>query len=398
MRMIAKLPAQDKHLWQTYARFRSLGPVIPLEMPSGVMVWAATSYASVREVLRGDDRLFAKNISKWKAYTEGRVPDDWVLMPFTRGEHMLMQDGAVHARLRRLVSSAFTPARVEGLEPFIEQLVDGLLDRLDTTADLVADLAERVPMAVIAELFGVPHDDRANLRRWTSILFSAAATPEQATTAGRDLTAYLQVLIESKRQRREDDLTSALVRAHEDGGHLSTQELVDSLQLMLVAGHETTIHLITNAVVALLTHPEQLAAVVEQDRWSDAIEETLRVHSPVAGAIFRYALEEVVVAGVTIPAGDAVYLCYSGAATDPAQYGEDARYFDIDRKNRNHLAFGHGPHFCLGAPLARLEARIVLRRLFERFPNMKLSVDPEDIPQTPSFIMNGPLHVPVSLR
>jgi 2-hydroxy-5-methyl-1-naphthoate 7-hydroxylase len=147
-----------------------------------------------------------------------------------------------------------------------------------------------------------------------------------------------------------------------------------------------------------LTHPEQRAAVVEQDRWSDAIEETLRVHSSVAGAIFRYALEEVVVAGVTIPAGDAVYLCYSGAATDPAQYGQDATYFDIDRKNRNHLAFGHGPHFCLGAPLARLEARVVLPRLFERFPHMMLSVDPDDIPHTPSFIMNGPLHVPVSLQ
>ena len=167
---------------------------------------------------------------------------------------------------------------------------------------------------------------------------------------------------------------------------------------MLIAGHETTLHLIGNAVVALLTHPEQLAAVVESDRWSDAIEETLRLHSPVAGAIFRYALQDVTVAGVRIGAGDAVYLCYNGAATDPATYGEDAAHFDIDRKNRSHLAFGHGPHFCLGAPLARLEARVALSRLFRRYPAMELTVDPDEVPYTPSFIVNGPLNVPVKLR
>jgi cytochrome P450 len=396
--MTVQLPAHDDHLWQTYARFRSLGPVIPLELPGGVMVWAATSHAAVREVLQGDDRLFAKHLSKWKASSDGLIPKDWVLMPLVRSEHMLMQDGAAHARLRRLVSTAFTSARVRSLEPFVERVVDDLMDHMDTTADLVPAFAEQVPMAVICELFGIPRDDRSNIRRWTSALFSATASPEQANTAGRDLIAYLHLLVESKRVSQDDDLTAALVRAHDDDGKLSSQELVDSLQLMLVAGHETTLHLIGNAVVALLTHPEQLVTVVKLDRWSDAIEETLRLHSPVAGAIFRYALQETIIAGVTIPAGDAVYLCYSGAATDSAAYGQDAARFDIDRKNRSHLAFGHGPHFCLGAPLARLEARIALSRLFERFPNMALAVDPDGVPYTPSFLVNGPLSVPVRLH
>lgn len=396
--MTVQLPAHDDYLWQTYARFRSVGPVIPLEMPGGVMVWAATSHAAVREVLQGEGRLFAKHLSKWKAFGDGLIPKDWVLMPLVRNEHMLMQDGAAHARLRRLVSTAFTPGRVQSLEPFVERVVDDLLDRMGTTTDLVPAFAEQVPMAVISELFGVPSDDRAGIRRWTSVLFSATASPEQANAAGRDLIAYLHLLVESKRGSRDDDLAAALVRAHDDEGRLSTQELVDSLHLMLVAGHETTLHLLSNAVVALLTHPDQLATVIDDGRWSDAIEETLRLHSPVAGAIFRYALQDVIIADVPIPAGDAVYLCLSGAATDPAAYGQDAARFDIDRRNRSHLAFGHGPHFCLGAPLARLEARIALSRLFERFPNMALAMDPDEVPYTPSFLVNGPLSVPVKLQ
>ncbi len=218
------------------------------------------------------------------------------------------------------------------------------------------------------------------------MLFSATATPEQAITAGRDLLTYLHLLVESKRVSPAGDLTSALVSAHDHEGQLSTQELVDSL------------HLISNAVIAFVTHPDQLAAVAEGERWSDAIEVTLRLHSPVVGAIFRYALHDVTIAGIEIPAGDAVYLCYNGAATDPAAYGEDATRFDIDRERRIHLAFGHGPHFCLGAPLARLEGRIALSKLFQRFPHMTLTVGPDEVPYTPSFLVNGPLRVPVKLH
>ena len=247
-----------------------------------------------------------------------------------------MQDGATHARLRRLVSIAFTPARVRELEPFIERVVDDLIDRMDTTADLVPAFAEQVPMAVICELFGVPHADRGSLR----LMDISALLGHRHTGAGhrgqpRPDSVSTPYWSDAKRRSEDNDLTTALVRAHDDDGHLSPQELVDSLHLMLVAGHETTLHLLGNAVVALLTHPEQLAAVVELDRWSDAIEETLRLHPPVAGALFRYALQDVIVAGVMIPAGDAVCLCYSGAATDPAAYGQDAAHFDIDRKNRS---------------------------------------------------------------
>ncbi|MGV9801375.1 cytochrome P450 family protein [Mycobacterium sp. NPDC003449] len=395
--MIEKLPATDERIIQTHARFRSLGPVIPLRLPGEVTVWAATSHAAVREVLQGDGRLFAKHLSKWRAYREGRIADDWALMPLLRNEHMLMQDGAVHSRLRRLMSTAFTPRRVQALEPFIEHVVDDLLDNMNQSVDLASDFAEQVPMAVICELFGVPSSDRSNIRTWTSTQFSTTATPEQTAAAARELAAYIRSLVESKRGSRDDDLTTALIRAHDDEGQLSTQELVDSLRLMLIAGHETTLYLISSAVVALLTHPDQLNAVMESNRWPDVIEETLRLHTPVAGSAFRYALRDVTVAGVEISSGEAIYLCYSGAGTDMAAYGDDAACFDIDRK-QSHLAFSYGPHFCLGAPLARLEARIALSRLFRRFPGMSLTVEPEQIPYTPSFITNGPVSVPVTLN
>jgi 2-hydroxy-5-methyl-1-naphthoate 7-hydroxylase len=395
--VVERLPAAGESIWQSQARFRSLGPVIPLTLPGDVVVWAATSHAAVREVLSGDDRVFGKHLSRWRAYREGSVAEDWALIPLLRNEHMLMQDGAVHARLRRLMSAAFTPRRVQALQPFVEHVVDDLLNRMDRTVDLVPDFAEQVPMAVICELFGVPLSDREDLRTWTSTQFSTMTTPTQAAGAARDLAAYLARLVKAKRGRDEDDLTTALIRAHDDEGRLSLRELVDSLRLMLIAGHETTLHLIGSAVIALLTHPDQLKMVMEFQRWPDAVEETLRRHTPVAGSAFRYALRDTTVAGVEIAAGDAIYLCYNGAATDPAVYGEDAACFDVDRPSQSHLAFSYGPHFCLGAPLARLEGRTALSRLFRRFPDMTLTVDPDEIPHTPSFITNGPMSVPVAL-
>ena len=184
-------------------------------------------------------------------------------MPFVRNEHMLFQDGAEHARLRRLVSKAFTPGRVRELEPFVEKVVEDLLNRMDTQTDLVPALAEQLPMRVIGELFGVPDADLPDFRQWTKTLFSSTATPEQATAAGRDMLEYLHRLVELKRKSQDDDLTVALISAHDDEGWLTTTELVDMLHLMLVAGHETTMHLISNAAVALLTHPKQRATVAQ---------------------------------------------------------------------------------------------------------------------------------------
>ena len=399
-----QLPAVDEPLPVTYARFRAMGPVVPVELPAGVRAWAATTHTAVREVLDRDGKDFGKNAAHWKALREGHVPEDWVLMPLVVGEHMLMQDGAEHRRLRQLLSKAFTPARVNDLRPRLESITDDLLDRLASTAtdetpvDLVRTFTEPLPIAVISELFGVPEAQRNEIGDRTRALFSHESTPEQAYAAHQGLNSSLRFLVELKRESPGDDLTTALVQSHDEDGGLSAQELLDSLLLLMIAGHETTVHMLGHAIINLLQHPEQLELAVNGDRWADVAEETMRLNPPVAGSIFRYALRDVPVSDVTIPAGDPVLLCVGGAATDPEQHGPDADRFDISREQRGHLALGHGPHFCMGAPLARMEGRVALSRLFERFPDMTLACSPDAIAYSPSFLLYGPLSVPVHTR
>lgn len=401
MPYLAQLPVADEALPATFARFRESGPVVPLELPGGVRAWAATTHAAVREVLDGDDRAFGKHVTHWKALNEGRVPKGWVLMPIVVGDHMLMRDGAEHRRLRRLLAKAFTPGRVAGLRPRLEVITDDLLDRLAADlggaepTDLVRLFAEPLPIAVISELFGIPEARRPGIRDTTRVLYSHASTPEQAHEAHRDLVTSLRDLVQEKRHHPGDDLTTALVHAHDEEQGLTEQELVDSLFLLLIAGHETSVHMLGHALVHLLHHPDQLATALAGDRWDAVVDETLRLNPPVAASVFRYALRDVRVAGVTIPAGDPVLLCLGGAATDPEHHGPDADQFDITREQRGHLAFGHGPHFCLGAPLARLEGSTALSRLFRRFPGLTLACSPEDVPYSPSFLTYGPLSVPV---
>jgi cytochrome P450 len=398
---ILRLPVADESLLDTYARFRDSGPVVQVELPGGVRAWAVTTHAAVREVLTGDDKMFGKHSSHWAALQDGAVPADWPLLPLVLGEHMLVQDGAAHRRLRGLLSSAFTPSRVEALRPRVRQITDELCDSVATrgahgdAVDLIPVFADQLPMAVICELFGVPGPDRAQLRGWTQALFSHLNTAEETHAAQQNLVGYLTSLLEEKRRNPGEDLTTALVQGHDDDNKLSAQELVDCLFLLIVAGNETTVHLLGHAIVGLLTNPDQLALAAAEDRWTDVVEEALRRTPPVAGAIFRYALEPMELAGVPIAAGDPLLLCIGGAATDPEHHGADADRFDITREQQGHLAFGHGPHFCLGAPLARLEGEIALRALFTRLPDMRLAIASSDIPYSPSFLTYGPLSLPV---
>lgn len=397
------LPVPGEPLPRTFARFRDTGPVVPVDLPGGVRIWAATTQAAIREVFSGDNKLFGKQATHWAALRDGRVPADWPLLPLLLGEHMLMQEGGAHRRLRGLLSSAFTRARVEALRPRVVAIAAGLLDRLvadsagGTVVDLVPLFTELMPMAVICELFGVPEPRRARLRDWTRILVSHVSTSVQVHAAYADLLAFLGELVEEKRRNPGDDLTTALVRAHDDEDRLSSRELVDSLFLLLIAGHETSVHLLGHAIVNLLGHPDQLARARAGGLWSEVVEETLRLNPPISGVIFRYALEPVTIAGVAIPAGDAVMLCIGGAATDPAVHGPDADEFDIARGQQGHLAFGHGVHMCLGAPLARLGAGIALSGLFGRLPGIEAAIPLGEIPYTPSFLTYGPLSLPVRL-
>ncbi|NMO53380.1 cytochrome P450 [Actinoplanes sp. TBRC 11911] len=348
-------------------------------------------------MLNGNGKVFGKNPSQWAALRDGRVPADWLLQPHVQGEHMLHQDGAPHRRLRRLVSGAFTPARVDAQRPWIARIVDDLLDSMakQVEADIVPAFAEQLPVAVTSQLLGVPVHDRHRMRGWTRVLFAHTSTPGEVIAAAQGMVGYLHELVELKRRTGGDDLTTALVEAH-DGDALSARELIDSLYLLLIAGHETAVHMLGQAVVNLLTHPAQLALAIQGNRWADVVEETLRLNPPVTASAFHYALRDTELAGVTIPAGDAVVVCIGGAATDPDQHGGHADRFDIDRERREHLSFGHGPHYCLGAPLARVEGQIALARLFERFPDLKLTVAPHEIRYSPSLFTYGPLSVPVS--
>lgn len=388
------------------ARLRAAGAVVRVELPGGVLAWAVTKQQAARQVLA--DPLFVKELSAWGAWRRGEVPPDWPLLPLVAVANMTTATGADHTRLRTLVARAFTPARVARLRPRIEAVTAELLDALDgqrpdTPVDLRARFALPLPVRVICELFGVPAETDghnglgARIRAGCAELFGTAQTPEQAHTAHLRIRGALGELADLRRDHPGDDLTSALVTAHADHDRLSRAELVDTLLLMLVAGHETTVNLVTNAVLALLTHPDQLA-LVQAGRigWETVVEETLRWDAPVANLPFRYATADTVVAGQPIAAGEAVLLCYLALGRDSGQHGPAAARFDLTRPATAHLSFGHGPHFCLGAALARAEAGIALSALFARFPDLTLvgpPVEPVD-----SLLFNARPVLPVLLE
>ncbi|WP_433518958.1 cytochrome P450 family protein [Nonomuraea sp. CA-143628] len=375
--------------------------MVPIELPGKVKAWAVTSYDMVNEVLSNDDTLFSKNARNCPALHDGTIPPDWPLRQVIEGDHLLTKDGADHRRLRGLINRAFTPARVQGLADRVQEMTDELLDRLPDdgeAVDLVRHFTEPLPINVICELFGVPEEERYQIREWTNVLLSHTATPEEAGTAGAGLLAYLATFIARKRGDMGDDLTSGLIRAQEDDGdRLNDDEMVGILWLVLIAGHETTVHLLANTVIALCADRDQIALASTRDAWAQVVEEGLRSRNSVINVLFRYPLKDVRLGEVTIPAGEPIMVAIGGTGTDPARFGGDAGRFDIERGQETHLAFGRGPHFCLGAPLARLETRIALSSLFGRYPELRLAVEEDQIVYTPSFITEGPTVLPVVL-
>ncbi|MEU6410236.1 cytochrome P450 [Microbispora sp. NPDC046933] len=387
------------------ARLRRAGPVTPVELPGGVVAWAVTHHAALRDVLAGS------SVSKdprrhWPAFIEGRITPEWPLYLWVAVTNMFTAHGPEHQRLRRLISPAFTTRRTQAMRPRVEQITRELLDRLAGTApgqpvDLREEFAYQLPMRVIGHLFGLPDDHRDDLRRVVDSVFNTTADTDEVLATQRDAHAILTALVAAKRDDPGDDMTSDLIAARdEDGSRLSEAELVDTLLLMVSAGHETTVNLIDNAVTSLLTHPEQHALTLRGGvSWDDVIEETLRWQSPVAHVPLRYAVEDITVGDVTIRKGEPILASYAAAGRDPAQHGPDADRFDITRPGRrDHLAFGHGAHYCLGAPLARLEAGIALPALFGRFPDLALAVPAEELRPLPSFIANGHAELPIVLK
>lgn len=292
-----------------------------------------------------------------------------------------------HTRMRALVSQAFTRRRVERLAPRIEELTDELctaMERAPGPVDLIEGLATPLPVAVISELLGIPAADRHRMLTWSHAVARALVpdfllppgAAEQEALARREFTDYLRELVVERRRAPGDDLLSALVTVHDDGDALTENELLATCTLLLIAGHETTVNLISNGTLALLRHPEQLARLrSDPDLTDNAVEELLRYDSPVQLTV-RYALKDAEVAGVAVPAGTTLLLLIGAANRDPAAFGRPEQ-LDIGRTPPRHLAFGQGIHFCLGAPLARLETQIALRTLLARAPQMRLAGEPE---------------------
>src|SRR5262249_13929072 len=296
--------------------------------------------------------------------------------------NMLSRDPPDHIRLRRLVTKAFTPRMVEQLRPRIQAIADALLDAVAGRGemDLIDDYAFPLPITVIAEMLGVPAADRNQFRDWSDTLVAAAppmpAGPA-AVEAAEGLREYLEALFEERRRAAAADLITGLLQAEEAGDKLSQEELQGMMYLLLVAGYETTANLIGSGVLALLQHPDQLAKL--RSDWAlltPAIEELLRFCSPVATSTLRFAAEEVTLGGVVIPKGEMVLVVIMAANRDPARF-PSPDVLDITRSDNNHIAFGHSIHYCLGAPLARLEGEIALKTLLRRMPALRLSVAPE---------------------
>lgn len=377
--------------YPVYAELRSQGPVHRIRMPEGgAEAWLVVGYEAGRAAL-ADHRL-----SKDWSNASPSLP----LGALSPGIHMLRADPPDHTRLRKLVAREFTARRVEGLAPRIQETTDTLLDTMlaapDGRADLVEKLSFPLPISVICELLGVPDLDRKSFRTWSNDALGAV-DPELRRAAAKAMAHYLVELVGRKRQQPGDDLMSALIHdSDDDGDRLSHEELLGMAWLLLVAGHETTVNLVSNAVLALLTHPGQLAALRADLSLVDAaVEEALRYEGPVETPTFRFTTEPVTIGGTVVPGGgELVLVAMADANRDPDRFPEPDR-FDIFRDARGHVAFGHGIHHCLGAPLARLEARIALRTLLERCPDLTLDIHPAAIAWRPGMMIRGPRSLPV---
>jgi cytochrome P450 len=372
------------------------GPLHHLILPTTVPAWVITGYAEARAAL-ADPRLI-KGGPDNAPYVAELEPETSAGL----NNHMLTADPPTHTRLRKLVSMAFTRRQVERLKPSIEAICAALLDdvakELDTTgeADLVSSFAYPLPLTVICDLLGIPPESRTDVRTWIGpVLAGGIAGFEAYATAARKLVTFLQELVAEKRRNPADDLLSALLQARDGEDGLSEDELTSMIQLLFVAGHDTTVSLIANGVLALLSNPAQLASLrADPERWPAAIEELLRFDSPVQVAIPVVAAEPVEIAGQVIPAGDVVIVSLLAANRDPARF-PDPELLDLARADGAHLSFGHGIHHCLGAPLARLEGRIALQSFAERFPDLQLAAPPESLQREPALLFNKLTALPV---
>ena len=378
-----------------FARMREEGPVTLVTMPWGARAWLVTRYADVRAAL-ADPRLY-------KDWAGKLTPPDWVPDEVTGylNMHLLNADPPDHTRLRKLVSKGFTARRVAGLRPRVEAITRSLLDETEAraavlketvgedTVDLIEAFAFPLPVTVICELLGVPAEDREQFRAWSNAIVADNAGPGAFRAAGTAMFHYFTNLVAAKRAHPADDMVSALIEARDSGDSLNERELIAMLFLLLVAGHETTTNLIASGTLALLLNPAEMARLrADASLLPGAVEELLRYVNPLNHATDRFTLEPVEIGGVTIPAREWVLCVTTSANMDPDRF-PDAGRLDVSRDAGGHVAFGHGIHFCLGAPRACLEAEIAFGALLSRFPSLSLAADPATLRWRHSSLIHG---------
>jgi pimeloyl-[acyl-carrier protein] synthase len=398
---LAMMAALVENPYPVYAMLRSTQPVFQVPIPAdvGAGVWLLTRYAEVQQVLR--DPAYTVDRRRADAVQRNRERLPAAILGEGGGllRSMLLMDPPDHTRVRSLVNKAFTPRRVAALRPRIEAIAAELLDPHVRAGalDVIGDLSGPLPAIVIAELLGVPSKDHRLFRQWAADLISFTGAigsdedPDERFKRGYvPLAEYLSAVIAERRAEPRDDLISAMVVAQEDRDALSDEEMLATSLLLLIAGHETTTNLIGNGMLALLQHPDELARLrAEPALLKGAIEEMLRYDSPVQGTA-RVPLDDVEIGGVAIGKGALVFTAVGAANRDPEVF-ESPERFDVGRRENRHLSFGFGAHFCLGAPLARLEAEVAFQALLERFPNPKLAS--EKLERRPSPILRGLLHL-----
>lgn len=384
----------------TYSAMRSDAPLYRLTTPTGQQLWYVTRYKDVAALLR-DKRLVNDVRSALTADELARLPAPAPSHRFLTN-HMLHADPPRHTRLRSLVGKAFSPQHISKLAPRIEALAEELLTEVAPRGqmDLIADFAFPLPITVICELLAVPAEDRFRFRAWSTLIVSASqmsrdADVQKVAPELASFAAYLREIISARRAAPGDDLLSELIRQEEAGDVLSEEELCSMVVLLLVAGHETTVHLIGNSMLTLWQHPQELARLQKDPALIDsALEELLRYESPVETANRRWAREAIELHGQTIARGDLVILVLTSANRDEARFPA-ADNLELDRTPNEHLAFGLGIHHCLGAPLARLEGRIALRALLRRFPELQPASAPAELKWVRSYFLRGVTSLPV---
>ncbi|MCX5200759.1 cytochrome P450 [Streptomyces sp. NBC_00237] len=394
--------------YPSYAWLRENSPVHRTTLPSGVEAWLVTRYSDARQAL-ADQRLSKNPVH----HAEGAAGKSKTGIPGERSAnlmtHLLNIDPPDHTRLRRLVSKAFTPRRVAEFAPRVQELADELLDQFAAKgeADLIHEYAFPLPIYAICDLLGVPREDQEDFRDWAGMMIRHGGGPRGGVARSvKKIRNYLAELIHRKRETlgsdgSEDDLISGLIRASDHGEHLTEDEAVAMCFVLLFAGFETTLNLIGNGALALMRNPVQRSLLQESlDRGETAlletgVEELLRFDGPVEMATWRYATQPLEIGGAAIAVGDPVLVVLAAADRDPEKF-DAPDTLDLSRRDNPHLGYGHGIHYCLGAPLARLEGQTALATLLRRLPDLELAVPPEELRWRGGLIMRGLRTLPVT--